>query len=62
MNDVAELFQLSAEVSVLLREKKIIIPESRCQLLTLAMGGSSETFEVAYDVEGLGAVVEATVT
>lgn len=62
MNEVAELFQLSAEVSVLLREKKIIIPESRSQLLTLAMGGSSETFEVAYDVEGLGAVVEATVT
>ena len=41
---------------------KIIIPESRDQLLELALGGAdSNFFEVAYEVPGIGNVVEATV-
>ena len=62
MNELTEFFQLRAEVMKLLEGKDIIIPESRSHLLSLAMGGNSEVFDVAYDVDGVGNVVEATVT
>jgi hypothetical protein len=39
----------------------IIMPETRRELLHLAMGGESSLFEVAYDVPGRGRVVEASV-
>ncbi len=39
-----------------------MIPDSRGELLSLAMGGDdNDFFEVSYDVEGRGSVVEATV-
>ncbi len=42
--------------------KNIIIPESREELFEMATGGKdNDFFEVAYDVEGKGRVVEATV-
>ncbi len=41
---------------------EVVVPESREQILRLAMGGLTEgIFEVAYDVPGRGRVVEATV-
>ncbi|MFZ5988716.1 MAG: DUF4914 family protein [Bacillota bacterium] len=43
-------------------KENILVPESREQLLNLAMGqGDNMLFEVAYDVPGIGRVVEATV-
>ena len=40
----------------------VIIPETREELMEIAMGGSSsDYFEVAYDIPGKGRVVEATV-
>ncbi|MDO9040626.1 MAG: DUF4914 family protein, partial [Bacteroidota bacterium] len=62
MEEVTGLFQLRAEVAELLQGKKVIVPESRTHLLSLAMGGADEIFEVAYNVDGVGEVVEATVT
>lgn len=42
--------------------KKIFIPESRSQLIDMAFGEDNvDLFEVAYEVEGKGRVVEATV-
>lgn len=46
---------------ILEKSPKTKIPESREELLELAMGGSDDCFEVAYDVLGKGRVVEATV-
>ena len=44
------------------RGMKITVPESRAELLDLAMGGSgTDLFEVAYEVPEKGHVVEATV-
>lgn len=41
---------------------KITVPESRSEILELALGGSdNDCFEVAYDVPGIGKVTEATV-
>jgi len=41
----------------------VLFPETREEILTLAMGGIEEgTFEIAYDVPGMGNYVEATVT
>jgi hypothetical protein len=48
--------------SVLQNSPKIVIPESRSDLLTLAMGGdANDLFEVGYDVPGKGWIAEATV-
>ncbi|MGL4345315.1 MAG: DUF4914 family protein [Cellulosilyticaceae bacterium] len=42
---------------------QVIYPESRQEMIALALGGGAQdSFEVAYDVEGVGSVVEATVT
>lgn len=62
MNDVVNSFHLRDEVKDLLAGKNLIVPESRSHLLSLAMGNSMDVFEVAYDVEGKGNVVEATIT
>lgn len=49
--------------SILMQARGVIIPKSRAELITLAMGGSDNNiFEVSYDVEGLGKVVEVSVT
>ena len=42
--------------------KKVFVPESRSELVDMAFGEKNEDlFEVAYDVEGHGRIVEATV-
>ena len=59
-----ELFDLSDDITKIVDQaKSIIIPESRDQLLELAIGGKgNESFDVAYEVPGRGNVVEACVT
>lgn len=48
--------------AVLAKGKDVIIPETRGELLEIAMGGSNcDYFEVSYDIPGKGRVVEATV-
>ena len=48
--------------AVLEKGREVIIPETREELLEIAMGGKScNLFEVAYDIPGKGRVVEATV-
>src|SRR5260221_10346028 len=39
-----------------------MIPRDRETIMRMAMGDANDVYEVAYDVPGLGAVVEATVT
>lgn len=48
---------------ILINSKGVIFPENREELISLAMGGKDKLyFEVKYQVEGFGEVVEATVT
>jgi hypothetical protein len=56
-------FKLPARLESILHEvSRLIIPESREELFALATGSKEQDyFEVAYDVPGLGSVVEATV-
>ncbi len=50
-------------VSILNNAPYLIMPETREEILSLAMGGRGEgNYDVAYDVPGLGHYVEATVT
>ena len=63
MNEQISRMKLPQELKSLIESgKEITIPETREEILELAMGdGSSDLFEVAYDVPGKGKVVEATV-
>jgi hypothetical protein len=63
MNEQISRMILPQELKSLIEGgKEITIPETREEILELAMGdGSSNLFEVAYDVPGKGKVVEATV-
>lgn len=63
MNYILDKMVLPLEVLGLLKEQRnLIIPKSRKHLLELALGEKdNKVFEVAYDVEGLGSVVEAEV-
>ncbi len=63
MNSVVDKMILSEELrSMLKAQERVIIPQSRGELLELAMGGKGcDLFEVAYDVPEKGRVVEATV-
>lgn len=55
-------WKIPAEVKdVLNRSPHIIVLKNRQEILSLAVGGDNDFFEVAYDVEGKGRVVEATV-
>jgi len=57
--------KLSDELQNMLNDgKDLFIPNSRLEILHLAMGESYDTdvYEVAYDVPGVGNIVEATVT
>lgn len=42
-------------------DRRIIMPQERSELLELALGGSTDRFEVAYDIPDRGRVVEAEV-
>ena len=49
--------------SILENSKGVIFPKTRSELISLALGGDdTNNFEVKYNVEGIGEVVEATVT
>ena len=49
-------------LSMIEKSSKITVPESRLELLEMAIGGAdSSLFSVAYDVPGMGHIVEATV-
>jgi hypothetical protein len=48
---------------ILSQSQGVVIPKSRKELLTLAMGGDENvTFDIDYEVEGRGRVLEATAT
>jgi hypothetical protein len=46
---------------ILERCRRVLVPESREELLELALGGQPDRFEVAYEVPGQGRLVEAEV-
>ncbi|MDQ2085808.1 DUF4914 family protein [Herbivorax sp. ANBcel31] len=61
---ILEKFVLPEELKEVLQgEGKVIVPDNRQHLLSLALGDDEniDLFEVAYDVPGKGRVVEATV-
>jgi len=64
MNNAIEKMVLPKELqAVLAKGREVIVPETREELLEIAMGGKScDHFEVAYDIPGKGRVVEATVS
>jgi len=41
---------------------EVTVLKNRQEILSLAIGGDNDFFEVAYDIEGRGIVVEATVS
>ena len=50
-------------LEILKGSKGVIFPKTRTDLFELAMGNAGNTtFDVEYEVEGLGSVLEATVT
>ncbi len=58
-----EKIQLPMELAELFYGREVFIPETRQELLDMAMGGNAQgTFEVTYDVPGEGLIVEAEVT
>ncbi len=63
MSDALKKMVLPEELQkVLAKGMKVTIPETRNELLEMAMGGKDcSLFDVAYDVPGKGRVVEATV-
>ncbi|MBM7581870.1 hypothetical protein JOD02_000707 [Caldicoprobacter guelmensis] len=61
-NEVLTKFILNDDLKYVLSEKEVIIPDSRDELIELALGNQENSvFEVAYDVPGKGRIVEATV-
>ncbi|NCC66454.1 MAG: DUF4914 domain-containing protein, partial [Spirochaetia bacterium] len=64
MNEYIQRMILPKELQeVLANEMQAIVPESRGELLELAMGGKGcNEFEVAYEVPNKGRVVEVTVS
>ncbi len=64
MNKLYEKLNLpDYALDILNGSKGVIIPKTRAELITLAMGNDENTvFDVKYEVEGMGTVQEATVT
>jgi hypothetical protein len=61
-NEVLAKFILDDDLKYVLSEKEVIIPDSRDELIKLALGNQENSvFEVTYDVPGKGRIVEATV-
>ena len=63
MNQTLSMMILPDELLRMIdKSAKVTVPESRLELLEMAIGGAdSSLFKVAYDVPGLGHLVEATV-
>ena len=64
MKELLQKFNLSDEVkSILSNCNKVIVPTTKEELLSLSFGSEEcDYYEVRYDVEGKGSVLEATVT
>lgn len=64
MSDLTKKLNMPEYVQNIIENSKgVIFPKTRGELISLAFGGDDTTnFEVKYDVEGIGEVVEATVT
>lgn len=62
--EILQKFNIPSELKALLKEDiNIVVPESREHLLELSLNGKNENYyEVKYEVEGKGEVLEATVT
>ncbi len=62
-NPVLAKFKLPTEILDIINHENVLVPESREQLVKLAIGGQQSGFyEVAYQVADRGRVLEATVT
>ncbi|MBM3212915.1 DUF4914 family protein, partial [Candidatus Poribacteria bacterium] len=48
-------------MNILHQAVSVVIPENRDEIFNMATGGGKDTFEVAYDIESKGRIVEATV-
>jgi len=64
MNQLIQKLKLPEYANNILEKSKgVIFPKTRSELISLALGGDeTDKFEVKYDIEGIGEVVEATVT
>ena len=63
MIELSKKLHLPADTQTILSKADgVIFPKTRDDLIRLAFGGEDTCFEVKYDVEGIGEVVEATVT
>ena len=64
MNELIKKLNLAKYAFDILKDSKgVIIPKTRNELINLALGGEDTThFEVKYDIDGIGEVLEATVT
>ena len=64
MKEQLKKYNLPEEVAAIVNNcKSLIIPKSREELLELAFGGEkTDQYDVCYDVEGRGSVLEANVT
>lgn len=64
MNDLTKKLNMPEYAkNILDNSKGVIFPKTRSELISLALGGDNTTvFEVKYEVEGIGEVLEATVT
>ncbi len=58
----AARFTLSPELKRIFDANRLIIPETRQELLDLTFQGRPDVFEVSYDIPGKGKVLEASVT
>ncbi|HHX01890.1 MAG TPA: DUF4914 family protein [Firmicutes bacterium] len=62
-NPILAKFKLPTEILDIINHENVLVPESREQLVKLAIGGQQSGFyEVAYQVADRGRVLEATVT
>lgn len=63
MKNCWESWEISAELKKIISEcPKVIIPETRNELIDLSLGGKeNNTYEISYEVEGKGQVIEANV-
>ncbi|BCJ94766.1 DUF4914 domain-containing protein [Anaerocolumna cellulosilytica] len=64
MKELLQKFRLSEEVKRILTNcNNVVIPATREELLALSFGpDASDNYEVRYEVEGKGSILEATVT
>ena len=60
-NSLSQLNLPSYVLDILNNSKEVIFPESREELIALSLKGSNY-YEVRYDVEGKGSILEADVT